>query len=111
MLLADERTRSILALLTPLVQTLCDSYVGRLSPTMPVQQLVSTPMLKHVNAVLGTAVDATEFRRWVKFAVEQDRVALKVNHELMMQSGFDVPEWVYALLWAFNPKFAPTCPS
>ena len=108
MLKADARTKQIFDKLQPQVDAALKPYAGRNLGNMPVQHMISGPLRKLAVEVNGADIPETEFRRWVKFEPHPDTgIEIKVNHTLMADSGRDTPEWVYALLWSFNPNFKP----
>ena len=105
---ADARTKLILDQLMPAVQAVLKPYEGRPLENMPIQQLVSGPLLKIVQQVFHNDLNATEFRRWVKFEAYRGHIDIKLNTELIYTFRAATPSWVYALYWAFKPNFAPT---
>ena len=105
---ADERTKRIMDVLRPAVQAIIQPYEGRPLGSMPIQHLVGGALLKAVQTAFGIELDAKEFRRWVKFEAAGDHIEIKLNHDLIYEFREAAPNWVYALLWAFKPKFAPS---
>lgn len=53
----------------------------------------------------------SDFDGWLKLEVVREQPAVidvKLQHERMMEARDDVPDWVYFVLWTFNPGWAPT---
>jgi hypothetical protein len=97
--------------LAQLVMQTCSPYVAEC-------RVITDPEMMRIRHIVfswlrsrfpQTPVD--EFRQWITLENNPrapGKLEARLNHQKMVEDLDSVPDWVYALYWAFNPNFKPT---
>ena len=105
----DPASEKLVVSIREQVGKLLQGYFGR---------MVSTPMLfqlrhaiiRTIISVTGQPLSESDFNKWVSIVVDKEdpsHLIIQLHHERMVDYRDDVPDWVWALSWVFNPGFAP----
>jgi hypothetical protein len=106
MITKTPEVQKMLADVSSSVTKACAGYVGDAPQLLRIKHIIFSELKR-----LFPDVPPLEFHGWLEIITEKDRpdiIAVKLNHQRMMEEADYVPDWVYALYWAFNPKHAPT---
>jgi hypothetical protein len=61
-------------------------------------------------SVVKSQFPGEDFVDWLTLVVDpsMQHIDVKLNHHRMVEDLAAVPDWVYFVLWTFNPNYAPT---